>query len=342
MAGSFLGLTGGVRRATVQTSELRGHNWGAGMVQGGPQTLSDIERRRLERLERTLKNRRGRRAPSVLPSRLARTSAFAPRQQSLSSDADFARVYVVPGHSVVEVRGRELGTRHRDMLMACFRLRARRVEAVTDRGEKFVFCRTETSWRELLAASGLTGHVNNLLVALRILEELRTTTIRVFRGTYEDYETATRRGRLAGAGWSDALIGKIEWGGATLDSKLTVEYGEWVRRTLEERHLVAVDADVYFRLASDHARCWWPYIDSQPAYTWIGVEMLAQLAGRDYAEMTTRQRVKLREEVRQALDDMVVAGGLTSWATEQVGSGRAKSYRYRYERAAGPQAELPL
>ncbi|GAV35466.1 hypothetical protein ROTAS13_03142 [Roseomonas sp. TAS13] len=312
------------------------------MVQGGPQALSEVERRRLERLERTLKNRRGRRAPSVMPSRLARTSAFVPRQQNLSSDADFSRVYVVPPHSVVEVRGRELGTRHRDMLMACFRLRARRVEAVTVLGEKFVFCRTETSWRELLAASGLTSHVNNLLVALRILEELRTTTIRVFRGSYEDYQAASARGRLAGAGWSDALIGRIEWDGATLDAKLTVEYGEWVRRTLEERHLVSVDADTYFRLASDYARCWWPYIDSQPAHSWIGIETLATLAGKDYAELTTRQRVKLREEARQALDDMVRAGGLTSWVTEQIGSGRAKTYRYRYERAAGPQAELPV
>jgi len=52
--------------------------------------------------------------------------------------------------------------------------------------------------------------------------------------------------------------------------------------------------------------------------------------------------VKLREEARQALDDMVAAGGLASWRTEQVGSGRAKTYRYRYERSAGPQAELPV
>ncbi|TPG49286.1 hypothetical protein EAH89_21490 [Roseomonas nepalensis] len=312
------------------------------MVQGGPDKLTEVERRRLERLERTLKHRRGRRAPAVMPSRLARTSAFAPRQQGLSNAADFSRVYVVPGQSVVEVRGRELGTRHRDMLMALFRLRARRVEATTPQGEKFVFCQTTTSWRELLAASGLQSHVNNLLTCLRVLEELRTTSVRVFRGSYEDYQSASARGRLAGAGWSDALIGKIEWAGATLDARLTVEYGEWVRRTLEERHLVAVDADVYFRLASDHARCWWPYIDSQPAYTWISIETLAQLAGRDYSELTTRQRVKLREEARQALDDMVRAGGLTSWSTEQVGSGRAKSYRYRYERAAGPQAKLPL
>jgi hypothetical protein len=315
---------------------------GQGMITGGPDKLSDVERRRLERLERTRKNRRGRRAPAVMPSRLARTSAFAPRQQGLSRDADFARVYLVPPHSVVEVRGRELGTRHRDMLVALFRLRARRVEATTDQGQKIVLCSTETTWRELLAASGLSSHVNNLLTCLRILEELRSTTIRVFQGSFEDYETATQKGRLAGAGWSDALIGTIQWSGAMLDSKLTVSYGEWVRRTLEERHLVAVDADVYFRLQSDHARCWWPYIDSQPAHSWIGIETLSLLAGRDYAELTTRQRVKLREEARQALDDMITAGGLTSWVTEQVGSGRAKTYRYRYERAAGPQAELPV
>src|SRR4051794_38253157 len=99
------------------------------MVEGGPITLSDVERRRLARLERTRKNARGRRAAAVMPSRLARTSAFAPRVHSLITDSDFRRIYVVPPHSVVEVSGRELGTRHRDALVALFRLRAKRVEA---------------------------------------------------------------------------------------------------------------------------------------------------------------------------------------------------------------------
>ncbi|MBB5695954.1 hypothetical protein [Muricoccus pecuniae] len=312
------------------------------MVENGPKHLSDVERRRLARLEKTRLNARGRRAPAVMPSRLARTSAFAARTHSLNTDSNFKRIYIVPPHSVVEVAGRELGTRHRDMLVALFRLRARRVEARTDAGQRIVLCQTETSWRELLVASGLTVHVTNLLTALRVLQELQRVSIRVFRGSHDEFLKAESRGLLAGAGWSDALIGKIEWEGAQLDSKVTVSYGEWVRRTLEERHLVAVDADVYFRLKSDYARCWWPYIDSQPAHSWIDVELLASLAGRDYRAETTKQRVKLREEARQALGDMQQAGGLASWTEETVGSGRAKTYRYRYVRTGSPQAELPI
>jgi hypothetical protein len=312
------------------------------MADGGPQHLSDVERRRLARLERTVKNARGRRSPAVMPSRLARTSAFAARVHGLNTDSNFRRIYIVPPHSVVEVAGRELGTRHRDALVALFRLRARRVEARTDRGERIVVCRTETTWRELLVASGLTVHVTNLLTALRVLQELQRVSIRVFRGSHEEFVRAEARGLLAGAGWSDALIGRIEWDGAQLDSAVKVEYGEWVRRTLEERHLVAVDADVYFRLSSDYARCWWPYIDSQPAHSRISVELLASLAGRDYKAETTKQRVKLREEARQAFADMVQAGGLVSWACEIVGSGRGKTYRYSYIRTGSPQAELPV
>ncbi|MCR0984067.1 hypothetical protein [Roseomonas populi] len=312
------------------------------MSESGPKFLSEVERKRLARLERTKQNARGRRAPAVMPSRLARTSAFAARVHGLDTDSNFRRTYIVPPHSVVEVAGRELGTRHRDALVALFRLRAKRVEARTETGQKIVVCQTETTWRELLAASGLTIHVTNLLTALRVLQELQRVTIRIFRGSHEEYLRAEARGMLAGAGWSDALIGRIEWDGAQLDSKLTVSYGEWVRRTLEERHLVAVDADVYFKLKSDYARCWWPYIDSQPAHSWINVELLASLAGRDYRAEETKKRVKLREEVRQALADMQQAGGLTSWVEEVVGSGRAKTYRYRYVRAGSPQAELPI
>lgn len=313
------------------------------MASGGvPAGLSEVERRRLARLEKTKANARGRKSPAVMPSRLARTSAFAPRIHSLNTDSDFRRVYVVPPHSVVEVTGRELGTRHRDALVALFRIRARRIEARTETGERIVYCRTETTWRELLAASGLTIHVTNLLTALRVLQELQRVSIRVFRGSHEEYLRAEGRGRLVGPGWSDALIGKIVWDGAMLDSKVIVEYGEWVRRTLEERHLVAVDADVYFRLKSDYARCWWPYLDSQPAHSWIDVELLASLAGRDYRAETTKQRVKLREEARQAMADMMLAGGLVSWTEEVIGSGRAKTYRYRYVRASSPQAELPV
>src|SRR5271154_425674 len=89
--------------------------------------LSDEERARLQRFRRARENRRGRPNPAILPGRLARTPAFAPRRQKLSSDADFERVYVVRPHTVVQVSGRELGSQHRDALYAIFRVRARRI-----------------------------------------------------------------------------------------------------------------------------------------------------------------------------------------------------------------------
>jgi hypothetical protein len=100
----------------------------AGRGIGKPRNLSSVEQARLERFERTMKNRRGRSQPSVVPAKLARTSAFAARRYGLSTDANFQRVYVVAGYSVIEVRGRELGSQHRDALYALFRLRAKRIE----------------------------------------------------------------------------------------------------------------------------------------------------------------------------------------------------------------------
>jgi hypothetical protein len=39
---------------------------------------------------------------------------------------------------------------------------------------------------------------------------------------------------------------------------------------------------------------------------------------------------------------MINAGGLASWTCEEVGSGRAKSYRYRYVHALPKQGTLDL
>src|SRR3954463_9466224 len=72
--------------------------------------LSDAEIRRLERLERTRANKRGRKNPAAVPARLARTSAFAPKRRNLITDSKFRRTYIVPGHSYIEVAGRELGS----------------------------------------------------------------------------------------------------------------------------------------------------------------------------------------------------------------------------------------
>lgn len=292
--------------------------------------LTEAEQARLERLARTRQNTRGRRRPAVMPSKLARTSAFAPRRHGLSADADFVRVYVVRPHAVVEVRGRELGTRHRDALMALFRLRAKRFETVGLNGGTAAVYRTTTTWREILLASGVTAHVNNLLTALRVFEELRSVTVRVFTGSFDAYEAAVAKGRLTSAGWSDGIIGAIEWSGVNLDSEVSVAYGEWVKRTFEEKHLVSLSADIYFKLKGDFARAWWPYIDSQPAHTWLALETLAELVGRDYAAEDSKRRARFREDVVSAFGEMEKAGGLGSWRMEARGPGRTKSYRVHY------------
>ena len=294
--------------------------------------VGEIEKRRLERFARSKANRRGRKAPVVMPSRLARTSAFAPRRKGLITDSAFQRLYVVRPHTVVEVRGRELGSQHRDALYALFRMRAQRSAAPLQPGvpSGLALYHTETTWRELLTATGRTAHVNNLGTLLRVFEELRSVSFRFYQGGFSAYEEAAKTGRLAGAGYSDNLLGRIEWEGVSLDSPVKVTYGEWVRSMFESRSLASIDGEAYFRLRSDYAKAFWPYIDSQPDYSWVSVDTLAELAGRNYAAETTRQRLKFREECRQAFQDMATAGGLASWSCDEIGSGRRKSYRYSY------------
>ena len=306
---------------------------------------------RLERFERTRANRRGRRVPAVMPAKLTRTSAFAPRKKNLSANADFVRVYAVRPHSVIEVRGRELGSQHRDALVALFRTRAARFEMRNPKwrdGADFrvprqlVYYETATTWRALLQATGRTAHVNNLGTLLRSLEELRSVSFRVFSGSFEQYEAGSRGGRLAGAGFSDTLISSIEWSGISLDARLTVRYGQWVKDMFEAKSLVSLDADVYFKLRSDYAKAIWPYIDGKPTHAWINASNAAELCGEDYANVTTKRRVKLREELRQAFEDLVEAGGLAEWSCDTIGQGRGKTYRYRWTHAKPRQAELDL
>jgi hypothetical protein len=314
---------------------------------------SESERARLQRFQRTRENRRGRQNPAVLPGRLARTSAFAPRRQKLSTDADFQRTYVVKPHTVVQVSGRELGSQHRDALYAIFRVRARRISEANPHyvagtfdpitgPVRLVYYLTETTWRELLHATSRTPHVNNLGTLLRSFEEMRSVSFRVFRGDFDAYEAALKRGRLPGAGFSDNLVNRIEWSGVGLDSKVTVRYGEWVKEMFEAKSLVSLNGDVYFRLKSDYAKSFWPFIDSQNAYTYVDISTLADLAGRDYDAELTKRRVKFREDVRQAFDDMVSAGGLASWHCEEIGTGRRKSYRYHFGHALERQGALDL
>ena len=321
----------------------------------GDRPLSEAEIRRLERLERTRANKRGRKNPAAVPARLARTSAFAPRRRNLITDSKFRRAYIVPGHSYVEVSGRELGSQHRDALYAVFRMKPRRIQVPNpailagrrdrERDEHLlIFYETQTTWRELVRTLGLSEHPNNLLTLLTIFEELQTVVIRVQEGDPEAIEAATRRGQLAGAGMQGNIIETISWTGVDLDSRVTVRYGEWVREMIEKTCLVSLNAEVQFALSSDHAKSFWPYIDSMVDHTYIDEPMLAALAGRDlWAEHeTSATRAQFRKDCKQAFRDMVRAGGLSSFRVAVTGTGRKKSRRYHYVHALPRQAELSL
>jgi hypothetical protein len=315
--------------------------------------LSEAEEKRLRRFRRSVENRRGRSNPAIVPNKLAQTSAFAPRRHNLSSDGSFESVYIARPHTVVHMHGRELGSQHRDAIYAIFRCRARKVSEpnfayVPGSKDPLTACLrieyyyTQTTWRELLLTTGRTTHVNNLGSLLRCFEEVRSVSFRVYQGSYDEYEAQRARGRLPGAGFSDNLINEIHWDGITLDSTVTVKYGAWVRKTFEAKNLVSLNADVYFRLRSDYAKSFWPFVDSQPSYTYVDDVTLAELAGRDYRSEDSKKRAKFREDIVQAFKDMVAAGGLSEWRCEVLGTGRQKTYRYHYTHALPRQGLLAL
>lgn len=332
---------------------INGNDRGTIMTEVTDAPLSEAEENRLRRFRRSTENRRGRTNPAIVPNKLARTSAFAPRRHNLSSDGSFESVYVVRPHTVVHVHGRELGSQHRDAIYAIFRCRARKISEMnlsyvsgsTDpltAYPRVEYYYTQTTWRDLLLTTGRTAHVNNLGSLLRCFEEIRSVSFRVYQGSFNEYQTQIQRGRLPGAGFSDNLINEIRWDGVGLDSAVTVKYGAWVRRTFEAKNLVSLNADVYFRLRSDYAKSFWPFIDSQPLYTYVDDATLAELAGRDYRAENSKKRAKFREDVVQAFNDMVNAGGLSEWRCEVLGAGRQKTYRYHYTHALERQGVLAL
>ena len=324
------------------------------MTPGRP--LTPEEQQRLARRERTLKHRRGRRNPAVMPDRLARTSAFVPRRSNLNTDSNFTRVYEVPGYSVVEVRGRELGSQHRDAIYALFRLKREKVSIPnpdyrpgTFKSPVRTYYETRTTWRELIRVMNRTEHVNNLLSLKDTFQEIQQVNVLIYEGrSIADFEKI-KKSRSIGAlpdtrGSASSLITNLDWEGAQLDSVVVVQYGPGVLQMIEKAHLVSINADVQFRLKGDHAKTFWPFIDSQPAFTYMEEDKFAQLAGRDLwsDKESSATRAQFRKDCRQAMNDMVQAGGLTEWREEVTGSGRHKSRRYRYTHAAPNQIELDL
>nr|WP_246681716.1 hypothetical protein [Methylobacterium sp. L1A1] len=318
--------------------------------------LTPAEIARIERKKRTMQNKRGRKNPSMLPDRLARTSAFAPRRQGLITDSNFSQTYVVPGYSVIEVKGRELGSQHRDAIYALFRMKPTTVYENNPAYRSGTFippllsvCETKTTWRALLKALNKTEHVNNLLTLMTVFQEIQQVSLIIHQGrSLEDMEKIFKsrsQSRLADtAGSSEPMITKLSWSGAQLDSEVVVRYGQTVVNMIQKAALVSVNAEVQFRLKSDHAKVFWPFIDSQPNHTWIDEERLAHLAGRQlWGEgATAAKRSQFRKECREAFKDMVAAKGLASYREEVTGSGWHKGRRWHYVHALPTQGEMEL
>lgn len=323
-----------------------------------PRPLSEAERKRLEKF----KNTRGRRRPAKIPARLARTSAFAPKRVSLNTDSNFERLYVVPGHSIIKVSGRELGTQHRDAIYALFRLphKVERVRRDLPAGSGSLpwskVYTTKTTWRELLKAMHRTEHTNNLMTLLGAFEDIKKVSFTIFEGDQAEVLKAYHAGDFGslganGRGGMGSLIDSVIWDGIKLDSEVVISYGDWSATMIERAKLVSLNADVQFKLKSDHAKTFWPYIDSMNHHTWIDEDVLAALAGRKlWDERETKiTRGQFRKDCKQAFEDMKQASGISSFRVEEIGSGRVKKRRFHYtraeaaaEEAAAAQAELAL
>lgn len=294
-------------------------------------TLSPSDRKRIDRL----RNRKGRRKPAKVPARLTRTSAFAPKRRGLITDSGFKRVYVVPGHSVIQVSGRELGSQHRDALYALFRLPHDTLVISDDTSpiKRSTLHVTQTTWRELLQALGLTEHANNVANLVLTFEELMQVTMTVFDGDEARILKSLEEGRVPDTPLQGRhLIHEFSAEGTKLDSAVQVIYGKWVTDNMARLRLVSLNADVQFALKSDYAKSFWPYIDSMNNHAWVDEKVLASLVGRDLfgPDETSATRRDFRVNCRKAFDDMVRVGGLTAWTDEVTGRGRAKGRRYRY------------
>ena len=302
--------------------------------------LTPAEARRLKRIS----DRRGRKKPAKVPARLTRTAAFAPKRHGLNTDSDFKRLYVVPGHSVIQVAGRELGSQHRDALYAVFRLQRRETFIVdpesTWRRRGFI---AKSTWRELVRLMGLTEHVNNVATLVCVLEEIKKVVVTAYEGDPELLLEQYNAGHLPrGKGRMGNILHDIAWEGVGLDDHLTVTFGDWTVEAMLKARLVSLNADVQFSLKSDYAKSFWPYIDGFNSHTFVDEAMLGHLTGKDVAKMPAREKSFFRVACRHAFDDMVRAGGLVSWREEVRGVGRNKTRRYHYRHSLERQMELDL
>ena len=306
-----------------------------------------IPERDKERLQRSLANRRGRKNPARVPNKLTRTSAFAPKNRDLITDSNFERLYIIPGHSAIWIQGRELGTKHRDALYAVFRLTP---EFIKD-GISWNF-ETRTTWRDLLRLSEVSPHKKNVRTLLETFKDLQKVIIQEVFGDPQQILESVQKGNIGGPGYSKPIIDGISWDGDTLDSAVVISYGKSVRDAFTTRHLVSLNAEVQFRLSSDYAKSFWPFIDSQPNNNFVTEEVLAQLVDVSLWEDQPMENNKVRKAshiradfrrfCKKAFEDMVKAGGLKTWSVDTTGTGHKKSRIYHYTHALPRQLELTL
>ena len=315
------------------------------MPQNEDKTLTKAEKERIARFKKINDNRRNRKNPSSVPAKLTRTSAFTPRRRGLNTDSRFSHLYIVPKHSVIRVSGRELGSHHRDALYVVFRLKRKPVvfeDASSPIGRTRLF-QTETSWRELLIKAEKTQHTNNIMILMRTFEEIKQVVMTVYDGNPEFLMKEFKNGTLPDAkGRMGNIIHDISWDGLSLDSKVIIQYGSWTADMITRGNLVSMNTEVQMKLKSDHAKSFWPYIDSQNEHSYIDENMLGFLTGRDLWSdtETSATRSQFRKDCKKAFDDMVAGGGLAKWHAEIMGSGRSKTRRYHYIHALPRQIEL--
>lgn len=302
--------------------------------------LSPTESKRLKRISA----RRGRRNPAKVPARLTRTAAFAPKRQGLITDSKFKRLYIVPGHSVIQVSGRELGSQHRDALYAVFRLDKKETFIVepesTWRRRGFA---SSATWRELLRLMGVSEHTNNVATLVFTFEEIKQVVITAYEGDATIVLEQFQAGQLPkGKGAMGNILHDVSWTGVGLDDVVTITYGDWTVEAMMKARLVSLNADVQFSLTSDYAKSFWPYIDGMNHNSFIDEVTLGYLTGKTVTAMTAEEKSNFRKACRNAFEDMVRAGGLVKWTEEIRGIGRNKTRRYHYHHGLQQQMELDL
>jgi len=284
-----------------------------------------------------------------------------PQSTNLNTDSDFEKVYIVPGYSILKIKGRELGYQHRDALYTLFRVppsKAIPPEYLNSIGKAFIqneiYLCAQTTWRELLELSDVTPHVNNIRTLKNLLQDFQQVIFEEIEGNPGDILEKQKNGRVGGKGSSIPILHSIKWSGDGLDDTVTVIYGESVQRAFRDRCLVSLDHEVQQKLTSGYAKTIWPFIDGQPNYTFIPEDTIAALIGIKIWEDETlpsgktrpasNVRRDFRYKCRKAFDDMKENGGLRNWSITKEKDRKLglKTHTYHYIHAKTRQLELQM